>query len=505
MLAQRGAVNILEVMDRLSRWFRPADAWDGWKAFLAALFGLPMSTPQAMIYARCTGRTTLPEKASNEAALIVGRRGGKSRISALVAVFLALFRDYSKYLAAGERGTIMVIAADRKEARAVFGYIEGFIDGDELLRGRVLSRTKDAIVLDNQVTIEVHTANFRAVRGYTIIAAICDEIAFWRSDESANPDSEILNGIRPGMSTIPNGLLLYLSSPYARKGVLWDAYERYYSKDGAPVLVWKADTATMNPTVDRGILEDAYAKDPIAAAAEYGGEFRKDVESFVSREAVAKAIVPGRTSLPCIAGWPYYAFVDPSGGSADSFTLGIAHHDKGRLILDALVEWRAPFEPDGVVREACDVVKRFKLTKVTGDHYAGEWPRDRFKAYGVSYLISDATKSEIYRDVLPYLNSGQVELLEIDRLKTQLLGLERRVTKGGREIIDHLPGAQDDVINAAAGALRLAGRIGSKREVEKVEDPPQTLEELRRREFWQSNEVPADEPIPDRLRYLNGG
>jgi hypothetical protein len=59
--------------------------------------------------------------------------------------------------------------------------------------------------------IEVHTASFRAVRGYTVVACIADEVAFWRSDESANPDVEILNGLRPGMATVPGALLLCIS------------------------------------------------------------------------------------------------------------------------------------------------------------------------------------------------------------------------------------------------------------------------------------------------------
>ena len=74
---------------------------------------------------------------------------------------------------------------------------------------------------------EVHTASFRSVRGYTVVAAILDEIAFWRSEDSANPDREIVNALRPAMATVPGALLLAMSSPYARRGVVWDAYQRH--------------------------------------------------------------------------------------------------------------------------------------------------------------------------------------------------------------------------------------------------------------------------------------
>jgi hypothetical protein len=54
-----------------------------------------------------------------------------------------------------------------------------------------------------RVTIEIHTASFRSTRGYTVVAALCDELAFWPSDEQASPDTEILAAIRPGMITNP--------------------------------------------------------------------------------------------------------------------------------------------------------------------------------------------------------------------------------------------------------------------------------------------------------------
>ena len=264
-------------------WFQ-GKSWAAWKAFLAALFGLPVHKATLEIYRQHTGRTSAPDSPVREAWLVVGRRGGKSLVSALVAVFLACFRDYRKILAPGERGTVMVIAADRRQARGVFHYIAGFLDAVPMLTRMVESRTKETINLTNRVTIEVHTANFRAVRGYTVIAAICDEIAFWRSEESANPDTEILNGLRPGMATVPGALLLCISSPYARRGALWEAYRRHYSQDGDPILVWQADTRSMNPSVDEQVIAEAYAQDEAAAAAEYGAQFRRDIQDFIPHE-----------------------------------------------------------------------------------------------------------------------------------------------------------------------------------------------------------------------------
>ena len=51
------------------------------------------------------------------------------------------------------------------------------------------------------------------------------------------------------------------------------------------------------------------------------------------------------------------------------------------------------------------------------------------------------------------MNSGRVKLLGNKRLITQLIGLERRTSRAGRDSIDHAPGGHDDLANAAAGAL----------------------------------------------------
>ena len=81
------------------------------------------------------------------------------------------------------------------------------------------------------------------MRGYAVVATILDEVAFWRSEDSANPDAEIVAALRPAMATVPEPLLLGISSPCARKGVLWEAFRRHYGHNGDPVLVWKAEPA----------------------------------------------------------------------------------------------------------------------------------------------------------------------------------------------------------------------------------------------------------------------
>jgi hypothetical protein len=143
-------------------------------------------------------------------------------------------------------------------------------------------------------------------------------------------------------------------------------------------------------------------------------------------------------------------------------TLCIGHHDLGRdtVVIDALREVKPPFSPEAVVEEFSKLLKDYRVTSIIGDRYAGEWPREQFGKFGISYEASAAPKSDLYRDLLALLNSTRVDLLDQPRLISQLVGLERRVARGGRDTIDHAPGAHDDCANAVAGLAAIVGKHG---------------------------------------------
>lgn len=434
----------------------PGDTWKAWRAFLAALFALPMDEEALALYCHHTGRLGAPVRAFKEAVLICGRRGGKSRILALIAVFLAM-RDYSPYVVAGEVVTIPIIAADRKQARTIFRYVLGLIDKIPALADIKGVETGESVEVGEHVVIEIHTATYRGVRGYTLGTVLIDELAFLRDEASANPDEEILAAVRPGLSSIPGSILLMGSSPYAKRGALYAAYRKHWAKESGRVLVWKGTSLEMNPRLDPQVVAEAYEADAARAGAEYGAEFRDDVAGFVTREVIEACVCPDRHELPPITGTRYFAFVDPSGGSADSMTLAITHTEKETAVLDLVREMKPPFSPEGVVRDFAELLKTYRLREVTGDRYAGEWPREQFRKNGIDYKLSDRPKSDIYRDLLPKFNSHQVELLDLPRIEKQFCDLERRTARGGRDSIDHPPGGHDDVANAVAGALLMAG------------------------------------------------
>jgi len=212
----------------------------------------------------------------------------------------------------------------------------------------------------------------------------------------------------------------------------------------------------MHPGVDEQTIKDAYEDDPVSAAAEFGAQFRSDVEAFLSIEVV-DACVDERIYERAPGRHLYRAFVDPSGGSGDSFTVGIAHREGKNRVLDAVREFPPPFSPEQVVGEIAKLLRLYRIGSVDGDNYAGEWPKEQFRKHGIAYKLSELHKNEIYRDALPLFNSGRARLVDVPVLKRQLSHLERKTSRAGRDSIDHPRGAHDDVANAACGALLMFG------------------------------------------------
>lgn len=448
-------INALADPNLFGRVVTDLSTWEPWLVVLKGLYGVPMNEQELTLFTELTARTTPPTTSMREGWFVVGRRGRKSLVAALIAAYQSAFLDYRAYLKPGEIGVFMVISQNRRQAKVVMNYLRAFFTEIPMLSAMVRRVGSEFVELNNNVTIEIHTANFRSVRGFTCVGAALDESAYWPTEDSAIPDYETVTAIRPAMSTIPSAMLIGLSSPYRRAGVLWEAHKDHYGQNDSDVLVVQADTAKMNPLVDQRVIDEAYRKDPQSARAEYGAQFRDDLAAFVDYTAVQAVVTTNVTVRHYIEGQRYFAFVDPSGGSADSFTLAIAHNEKNIPTLDLLVERKPPFSPEAVTAEFAALLKQYKVYNVVGDRYSGEFVRELFRKHGISYKVSEKNRSELYLELLPLINSGNVQLLDNQTLINQLCALERRTSNIGKDSIDHRKNSHDDVANAAAGVVSL--------------------------------------------------
>ena len=189
-----------------------------WLTVWKAAYALPPNETERQIFNKIAGNRQPPTKRVREVWIDAGRRGGKSEQAAAVAIHSALFVKHK--LSRDETGMVLVIAGTRDQAKVVFGFIRDFLDVAPALRREVVNVTKEEITLRNGIVIAVHSNSFRTVRGRTLVAAVFDEVSFWRDEQSALPDLETYRAILPSLATT-DGILIGISTPFRRMGKEW--------------------------------------------------------------------------------------------------------------------------------------------------------------------------------------------------------------------------------------------------------------------------------------------
>ena len=452
--------NIVEAMRGIFRPWFPGDTWGGWIAVLKAMDALPMTAAEVEFFKSISGDRDPPTKRVSELVAACARRTGKDSVASAIAAFAGATFDGQDKLRPGERALIACFAVDRDQAKIVFGYIKSYFDDIPQLQAMVTRVTANTIELNNGVDITVATSSFRSSRGRPILLAILDEAAFMRSETSASPDVELYAALRPGLLTIPGSRIIIISSPYRRSGLLWNRYNKFFGTNDPNTLVVQASVRELNPCITEAQLEAEREEDPASAISELDGQFRDDLSAFLTLAMIEGATDKGVLVRAPQPGLAYHCGADPSGGVGDSFTAAISHTDRdsNTVVLDALIEIRAPFDPDVAVERIADLIKSYGINSCTGDRYSAMFVVSAFSRHGVVYRHSERDRSKIYQDVLPLFTSGRARLLDTEkgRLAVQFAGLQRETSSMGRDKIDHQKGGKDDLCNSASLALVLA-------------------------------------------------
>lgn len=464
------------------------------ETLLRAVYGLPLSAEQLELFRECTGRERPGAGGFGEITVVAGARSGKdSRIAAPLVCYEALFGGHEAHLAKGERAVVPLVAQDQRATGIAFGYIKEYLLRSPLLASQVEEVLVAEISLRNRTSVYCFPSRQRSLRGWSIPAGVLDELAFFRLEGQADSDAEIQASVRRGMLAFPAPRLLKVSTPYMKSGVLHEDFKRAWGREDPDLLVWRASSALMNPTIRAERLERERRLDPDRFAREYEAEFAEDLEAFLPAAWVEAAVVRGRHELPPRTGVRYLAAVDPSGGGADAFTLAIVHAEGAgadrRLVQDVMRGWgrRGSQAPDlvGVVHEIAEVATRYGVRAVVGDRYAGEWVRQAFREAGVRYEDAAGDKAAAYLEAEPLFAQGRLALLDHPALARELKNLERRPRAGGRTLVDHPTGGHDDHADALcrAAALALKARSVSGLALAGRTSPSASAAGIRTREF----------------------
>lgn len=439
---------------------------DAQETLLRSIEGLPLTSEQMELWRLCTGRETYPGHPFPEATVIAGARSGKdSRIAAPIVCYEATYGGHEKELQRGERAVIPCVAQDARAAKIAFGFVRDYLTGSDVLRALVAEVRASEIELTNGITISCFPCTQRSLRGWSIPCGVMDEAGFYRLEGSSDSDVEVQASIRRGMIAFDRTKVVKISTPYMKGGVLYDDFKNHFGVDSPDVLVWRAPSIVMNPSIRQSRLERERRLDPSRFAREYEAEFVDDLEAFLPGVWVDDAIVRGRHELPPVPGCVYTAAVDLAGGGRERSAISIIHAEgKGaemRIVQDLLKVYGGrgrDLDLEAMVHEMAQILQRYWLRCVYADRYGAGWTRQRFEAEKVKYEDAPKTKSEAFLEAEPFFASGRIDILDHSEQARELKQLERRARSGGRTMVDHPHGGRDD----AANALCLAAAVVAK-------------------------------------------
>jgi hypothetical protein len=259
------------------------------------------------------------------------------------------------------------------------------------------------------------------------------------------------------------GMLIAISSPYRKAGLMFNKWKVAFGKDDPRVLVVRAPSALLNPTVDQAGIDAALADDPEAAKSEWMAEWRSDLASFLDDRSIDDAIDNARPlELPPRDGYfKYHCFVDMSGGRSDFSTCCVSHAEGERIVIDA-IRGRAG-DPAAATQEFCNLATAYGCDQIVGDNYGADLVAGPYRERGMTYTVSSLVRSEIYLATLAIWTRGLVSMPDHPAAIRELRMLERKVARSGRDSVNHPPGQHDDHANALCGAIYLAAAEGSNR------------------------------------------
>jgi hypothetical protein len=264
-----------------------------------------------------------------------------------------------------------------------------------------------------------------------------------------------------------DGLLIGISTPYRKLGLLHQKHRDHFAQNDNDILVVQGSSKIFNATLSDAAIAAQREADPTGAVAEWDAEFRNDISSFLDDASIDAAIDYSRpVELPPRENTLYHSFVDMSGGGssagADASTLVVGHLDGERFIAD-VVRGRHG-DPHAAALDYSQCAKQYHCRVIWGDAYSKEWCAGFYRsAGGLDYRQSPLTRSQLYLEGQVHFTRGLISIPANPTLLRELRLLERRVARSGKDSVDHGVGGHDDTSNSLFGCLYVAMKATKRR------------------------------------------
>lgn len=430
---------------------------------LRSLYGLPLDADQLAIYRLLTGLMNEfePGIEKTEALLDIGARGGKSFMTAVVALYEATRDKWRQYLNPGETGYAVVIATRQKQAEDIIQKsCSRMLEDSEIAWMLKEAPLKASLELSNGMTIASFPCNSTAARGLPIFLLIFDEIA-WYMTEGVKADEGIFNALNPRRAQFPGAKCLKISTPAGKQGIFWREFDEGFKVEGR--LTIKAKTRLMNPTIPQAFIDKEFKRDPDNAAREFGAEFAETVSGFFASciDQLKACVAFENRDMPYDMRNRYYSAIDQSGLSGqDKFAFAIAHkdHKMDKLIVDVVREWETK-DVDYIMEEIRQLSVIYHCPDIVKDAYAGGWVTHALEKMNLTVWDTERLPV-VYTNFKTLVLAGSLALPDHPSLLGGLLATQAFFSKSNNLTIGHERSLEGhgDLADAVVRAIYEASR-----------------------------------------------
>ncbi len=447
------------------------------RTFVKASIGSPLAKEEIPLWRKATGRVGLSgwfrrykPKPSNEIWLYAGRRSFKTTFGACLVILEATRRNVPQ----GQQWTIPIVAPGlRQGQRVALDLVRQTALAIPEIAPMLVADTTDSLTFSTGVTAITLPPRVSLIQGWTCPMVWCDEASgFTQDDASASNLSDVLDALRPSISTISDAKILVTSLPGPKSGTLWTKWETRFD-EGA--LVFRAASADMNPSLLASEEFQKAQKKPESFKLFYSGEFVDARAGLLPPELVDAAIMPGKPELPpaecegSAAVGCDFAIGGSSGAddcaAAIAIKVRVEDTENERIIVPWCRRWSAKgaelHAVYGYFSEIAVACAVYGVQVGVGDKESLAAATQFFGGKGIVYqhLVTNGAASEPVFDYLrTQLREGRLLLPDDPVLRAQLKSLEER-RDGGRSYEVAARRGHDDLAVAVAAAIFRAGQL----------------------------------------------
>jgi hypothetical protein len=478
-------------------------------------------------------REILRSHQANVLEVIAGRRGSKSVIGALIALYelYLLYRDQNLYatytnLLPGQEVGIANVATTEEQALVLFKQLMALVENSPWWQKTQYDALETKLRFPGRsiVAQSLHS-NSAGIRGRTLKAIFLDEFCHFNMTTGKSSDQAMWEGLKPSVATFGAlARVVVISSPRNQAGKAWEIAQAVMEGKITDTIYFQLATWEMNPTVPRSQLESEWILDPDFAEMEYGAQWAQQVGQEYPPEAVDACVdrnIPIRKGKGD-KGVRYTLHVDLS-LKRDPTGLVLGHYDKeqGKVVFDRVEEFD-PSMPNVMVRNGeidqeemynyivnLQKMNGFTFNSITFDHYNSAWLAQKLKQHFGEDIVeviqaTDKWNRESHAALRSCVVQGMVALPNHHTLIKQLKWMSRTVKQAAGDPtkvsnvykIDAPPGCHDDLADAAASCakriLELSYSIGSGIHLVDwnpgLSDPTEKMTE-EQKEVWNSRRV----------------